>query len=58
MRMYNLFIGNPAKQYANSEEEDEETMEWEREQLRRGGTLPDARETSPAKQVYKPAMSK
>ncbi|OAX42141.1 hypothetical protein K503DRAFT_790350 [Rhizopogon vinicolor AM-OR11-026] len=40
---------------ADAEEEDEETMEWEREQLRRGGSFPDGREASPAKQVYKPA---
>ncbi|KAG2155910.1 GCFC-domain-containing protein [Suillus bovinus] len=40
---------------ADADEEDEETMEWEREQLRRGGPFPTSREVSPAKQVYKPA---
>ncbi|KAG0704255.1 GCFC-domain-containing protein [Suillus ampliporus] len=40
---------------ADADEEDEETMEWEREQLRRGGPFPTSREASPAKQVYKPA---
>ncbi|KAG2151320.1 GCFC-domain-containing protein [Suillus clintonianus] len=40
---------------ADADEEDEETMEWEREQLRRGGPFPTSREVSPVKQVYKPA---
>jgi hypothetical protein len=33
-------------------------MEWEREQLRRGGPFSTPHEASPAKQVYKPAASK
>lgn len=42
-----------------SEEEDDETMEWEQEQLRRGGHLVDENiERAPIKQVYKPASSK
>lgn len=40
---------------ADADEEDEETMEWEREQLRRGGPFTTSHEASPAKQVYKPA---
>lgn len=40
-----------------SEEQDEETMEWEQEQLRRGGLrVTDAAEKAP-KPVYKPAPS-
>ncbi|KAG1872371.1 GCFC-domain-containing protein [Suillus subalutaceus] len=39
----------------DADEEDEETMEWEREQLRRGGPFSTSHEVSPAKQVYKPA---
>lgn len=38
-----------------SEEVDEETAEWENEQLRRTGVRPAS--TKPAKQVYKPAPS-
>lgn len=44
-----------------SEEEDEETAEWEQEQLRRGGHLRSesgASTPSKAKQTYKPAPSK
>ncbi|KAG1896865.1 uncharacterized protein F5891DRAFT_1245220 [Suillus fuscotomentosus] len=37
---------------ADADEEDEETVEWEREQLR-----PTSHEVSPTKQVYKPAAS-
>lgn len=40
---------------ANAEEDDEETMEWERGQLKRGGPFSTSHETSPAKQVYKAA---
>ncbi|KIJ62603.1 hypothetical protein HYDPIDRAFT_30203 [Hydnomerulius pinastri MD-312] len=41
---------------ADADEEDEETMEWEREQLRRGGHDSAATsEATPAKQVYKAA---
>ncbi|KAG2342161.1 hypothetical protein BDR05DRAFT_1001119 [Suillus weaverae] len=40
---------------ADADEEDEETIEWEREQLRRGGPCPTSLEASPTKQVYKPA---
>ncbi|KIN99575.1 hypothetical protein M404DRAFT_16456 [Pisolithus tinctorius Marx 270] len=41
---------------ADADEEDEETIEWEREQLRRGGLDPFARaDAVPEKQVYKPA---
>ncbi|TRM64154.1 nineteen complex-related protein 2-domain-containing protein [Schizophyllum amplum] len=40
---------------ADAEEEDEETMEWEQEQIRRGGQLPNEAPGKPAKQVYKPA---
>jgi GC-rich sequence DNA-binding factor len=40
-------------------EEDEETKEWEQEQLRRGGHLGDESfDQAPVKQVYKPAPSK
>ncbi|KAI0631928.1 nineteen complex-related protein 2-domain-containing protein [Trametes polyzona] len=38
----------------DAEEEDEETREWEQEQLRRGGLRPEAAEPAP-KPVYKPA---
>lgn len=42
-----------------SEEVDEETMEWEQEQLRRGGHQTyDASPASKPKQIYKPAPSK
>ncbi|TFK52235.1 GCFC-domain-containing protein [Heliocybe sulcata] len=37
---------------ADAEEVDEETMEWEQEQLRRGGHAPEL--LGPAKEVYKP----
>ncbi|KAG2057874.1 hypothetical protein BDR06DRAFT_1005001 [Suillus hirtellus] len=40
---------------ADADEEDEETMEWEKEQLRRGGPFQTPHKVSPAKQVYKPA---
>ncbi|KAH7914293.1 nineteen complex-related protein 2-domain-containing protein [Hygrophoropsis aurantiaca] len=41
---------------ADAEEQDEETAEWEIEQLRRGGHTGAASvETTPAKQIYKPA---
>lgn len=39
-----------------SEDEDEETREWEEAQLRRGGLQPEAAEPAP-KPVYKPAPS-
>jgi GC-rich sequence DNA-binding factor len=39
-----------------SEEQDEETMEWEQEQLRRGGLRQETPEKAP-KAVYKPAPS-
>ncbi|KAL1950433.1 hypothetical protein VTO73DRAFT_5557 [Trametes versicolor] len=38
----------------DAEEEDEETREWEQEQLRRGGLRPESAEPAP-KPVYKPA---
>ncbi|RPD62638.1 GCFC-domain-containing protein [Lentinus tigrinus ALCF2SS1-7] len=38
----------------DAEEEDEETQEWEQEQLRRGGLRPESAEPAP-KPVYKPA---
>ncbi|KAI0647843.1 GCFC-domain-containing protein [Trametes meyenii] len=38
----------------DAEEEDDETREWEQEQLRRGGLRPEADEPAP-KPVYKPA---
>lgn len=42
----------------NREEEDDETIEWEQEQLRRSGHLGDATaDEAPVKQVYKPAPS-
>ncbi|KAF8158053.1 nineteen complex-related protein 2-domain-containing protein [Crassisporium funariophilum] len=41
---------------ADAEEEDEETVEWEQEQLRRGGhRTPDPSIASKVKQIYKPA---
>lgn len=40
---------------ADADEEDEETIEWEREQLRRGGPFTTPHEASSAKEVYKPA---
>ncbi|KAF9468648.1 nineteen complex-related protein 2-domain-containing protein [Collybia nuda] len=42
---------------ADAEDEDEETAEWEQEQLRRGGhRTPDSRPSTPkVKQTYKPA---
>ncbi|KAI5980724.1 GCFC-domain-containing protein [Pisolithus albus] len=41
---------------ADADEEDEETIEWEREQLRRGGLDPFATaDAAPEKQVYKAA---
>ena len=42
--------------FFRSEEEDEETIEWEQEQLRRGGhKTPEP--SAQVKQVYKPAPS-
>jgi hypothetical protein len=41
-----------------SEEVDEETAEWENEQLRRTGVRGSSSSPQPAKQVYKPAPSK
>ncbi|KAF8879088.1 nineteen complex-related protein 2-domain-containing protein [Gymnopilus junonius] len=41
---------------ADAEEEDEETIEWEQEQLRRGGhRTPEPSSAAKVKQVYKPA---
>uniref|UniRef100_A0A8H8CMD7 GC-rich sequence DNA-binding factor n=1 Tax=Psilocybe cubensis TaxID=181762 RepID=A0A8H8CMD7_PSICU len=40
---------------ADAEEEDEETVEWEQEQLRRGGHRTPDPSSSNVKQVYKPA---
>ncbi|KAH8085409.1 nineteen complex-related protein 2-domain-containing protein [Cristinia sonorae] len=40
---------------ADAEEEDEETMEWEQEQLRRGGLRTESPAVSAQKPVYKPA---
>lgn len=40
------------------EEQDEETMEWELEQLRRGGLKTEEILSKPSKLVYKPAPSK
>jgi GC-rich sequence DNA-binding factor len=40
------------------EEVDEETAEWENEQLRRTGVRASSSSPQPAKQVYKPAPSK
>ncbi|KDR82497.1 hypothetical protein GALMADRAFT_134104 [Galerina marginata CBS 339.88] len=41
---------------ADAEEEDEETVEWEQEQLRRGGhRTPEPSSSAKVKQVYKPA---
>lgn len=40
------------------EEEDEETAEWEQEQLRRGGHHTPEPSSVETKQVYKPAASK
>ncbi|KAG5646496.1 hypothetical protein DXG03_003261 [Asterophora parasitica] len=40
---------------ADAEEEDEQMVEWEQEQLRRGGHISSASQPSKAKQVYKPA---
>jgi len=34
---------------ADADEEDEETVEWKREQLRRGGPFPTSHEVSPTK---------
>jgi GC-rich sequence DNA-binding factor len=43
---------------AYSEEEDEETMEWEQEQLRRGGNIAAADvDKASVKQIYKAASS-
>ncbi|GJE88491.1 hypothetical protein PsYK624_045740 [Phanerochaete sordida] len=39
----------------DAEEQDEETMEWEAEQLRRGGMRADEAKEAAPKQVYKPA---
>ena len=40
-----------------SEEQDEETIEWEQEQLRRGGHTAEDTQPSAQKVVYKPAPS-
>lgn len=40
-----------------SEDQDEETAEWEQEQLRRGGLRAEETADKPVKQVYKPAPS-
>ncbi|PPQ85156.1 hypothetical protein CVT25_004163 [Psilocybe cyanescens] len=40
---------------ADAEEEDEETVEWEQEQLRRGGHRTPEPSSSKVKQMYKPA---
>ncbi|KAL0960972.1 hypothetical protein HGRIS_005969 [Hohenbuehelia grisea] len=40
---------------ADAEEEDEETKEWEQEQIRRAGHRSSAKASAPAKQSYKPA---
>ncbi|EGN98478.1 hypothetical protein SERLA73DRAFT_123779 [Serpula lacrymans var. lacrymans S7.3] len=48
--------GAMVEMIADAEEEDEETMEWEQEQLRRGGhTAADFMAKAPEKQVYKAA---
>lgn len=39
------------------EEEDEETMEWEQEQLRRGGHRASSVQPTAVKQEYRPAPS-
>lgn len=41
----------------NSDEEDEEAMQWEQEQLRRGGHRTPEPSTPKVKQVYRPAPS-
>lgn len=41
----------------NREEQDEETMEWEQEQLRRGGLRVSESTQNAPKPVYKPAPS-
>ncbi|KAG2061049.1 hypothetical protein BDR06DRAFT_1002236 [Suillus hirtellus] len=41
----------------DADEEDQETVEWEREQLWRGGPFSTSHEVSPTKQVYKPAAT-
>ncbi|KAI0916948.1 hypothetical protein AcW2_007207 [Taiwanofungus camphoratus] len=40
---------------ADAEEQDEETMEWEQEQLRRGGLRPEETAEKASKVTYKPA---
>lgn len=41
--------------FSYSEEQDEETIEWEQEQLRRGGLQAEDTAEKAAKPVYKPA---
>ncbi|EDR13826.1 uncharacterized protein LACBIDRAFT_309262 [Laccaria bicolor S238N-H82] len=49
---------NMKEMIADAEEEDEETMEWEQEQLRRGGhQTPEPSAPSKVKEAYKPAPS-
>lgn len=50
---YSPFLTHPSFR----EEEDEETVEWEQEQLRRGGHRTPEPSSVEAKQVYKPAPS-
>ena len=52
----NIFLIYIYSHTFHSEEEDEETIEWEQEQLRRGGhKTPEP--SAEVKQVYKPAPS-
>ncbi|KLO08660.1 hypothetical protein SCHPADRAFT_944262 [Schizopora paradoxa] len=44
-----------AEMIEDAEEEDEETLEWEREQLRRGGKGNDYEKSTSVKQEYRPA---
>lgn len=60
MRSFYSFLVIPFTQYlSHSDDEDEESQEWEQEQLRRGGhmTLESRASTPKIKQIYKPAPS-
>lgn len=50
-----IVISNDIRAF--SEEEDEETVEWEQEQLRRGGHRTPEPSSSKVKEAYKPAPS-
>jgi len=59
MRMFTLYLFLQKYTHVLSrEEEDEETMEWEHEQLRRGGHRTPEPSSSKVKEIYRAAPSK